>query len=270
MMLMTKVPVYGADGKAAGEVSLPAVFSETVRPALIARAAMADASMYFQPKGAYPFAGLQTSARYRGRKEDFGSIKNHGISRLPREVLPGGKFGKVKRIAGAVKGRRAHPPMVDKRLIEKINHKEYAKALRSAMAATASVQTVTGRGHKVPAKMMLPIVLDGSVEAFAKTAQAQTLFESIGIGDDMARAKITRVRTGVGSRKGGAKRAKSVLIVVGTGECALTHAARNIAGCNVVSAGKLKVMDLAPGAQAGRLTAYTKQALEALGKNQAQ
>lgn len=265
---MTKVPVYGADGKNAGEVSLPAAFSEPVLPKLIARAALADATWYFQPKGAYPFAGLQTSARYRGRKEDFGSIKNHGISRLPREVLPGGKFGKVKRIAGAVKGRRAHPPMVDKRLVEKINKKEYAKALRSAMAATASNSSVTSRGHKVPAKLTLPIVLDSAVEAVSKTAQAQTLFENIGIADDLARSKVSRVRTGVGSRKGGAKRARSVLVVVGNTECALSHAARNLAGCNVVSAKHLKVMDLAPGAQAGRLTAYTKQALEALGKQQ--
>lgn len=258
-----KAQTYNSDGKATGEVSLPAAFDEAIRADLISRAAISDQTWEYQPKGNDPWAGMETSARYRGRKEDFGSIKNHGISMLPREVLSNGRFGKVKRIPSAVKGRRAHGPHVEKRLVEFINKKEYAKALRSAIAATADAKTVTSRGHKVAEGMKLPIVLDESVENLAKTKQMLAAFKAIGFDGDIERARKTHRRTGVGSRRGGAKRARSILVVVAK-DCPLAKAARNIAGVDVVIAGKLKVLDLAPGAKAGRLTAYTKSALEAL------
>ncbi len=263
---MTKVPVYGAAGKTVGEVQLPEVFSETVRDDLIARAAISDQSEQYQPKGADPLAGLKTSARYRGRKEDFGSIKNHGISMLPREVLAKGRFGKVRRIPSSVKGRRAFPPQVDKKLTEKVNKKEYAKALRCAISATSCHKRVLARGHKVSEKLALPLVLDASAESIFKTRDAQTLFTTIGLSSDLARSRISRPRSGVGSRKGGVRRAKSLLVVVENKDCKLALSARNIAGVDVVSVSDLRVLDLAPGAKAGRLAAYTKSALEAVEK----
>lgn len=267
---MTKVPVYGLDGHAAGEAVLPPAFAEAVREDLIARAAMADASQYFQPQGNDVWAGMETSARYRGRKEDFGSIKNKGISRLPREVLSKGRFGRVRRIPSSVKGRRAHPPRVEKKLVEYINKKEYAKALRSALAASADSAQVKKRGHILPAGLKLPIVLNADVEGMSKTRQAENLLRAIGLSADLSRSKITRPRTGVGARKGGVKRARSVLIVVGKSGCALSRSMRNIAGVDVASADHLRVLDLAPGAHAGRLTAYTQTALDALAKRKAE
>ncbi|MFH1095760.1 MAG: 50S ribosomal protein L4 [Candidatus Micrarchaeota archaeon] len=266
VILMVKVPVYSSNGKSAGETALPEAFSEEVRADLVARAAISDQSEQYQPKGADPLAGLKTSARYRGRKEDFGSIKNHGISMLPREVLAKGKFGKVRRIPSSVKGRRAFPPQVDKKLTEKVNKKEYAKALRCALAASASHKHVLARGHKVDSKIALPIVLDASTESISKTQEAQKLFMLIGLSSDLARSKISRPRSGVGSRKGGVRRAKSLLVVVENTGCPLYRSARNIAGVDVVGVSDLKVLDLAPGAKAGRLAAYTQSALEAVQK----
>lgn len=265
-MLMTKVPVYSAQGKASGEVLLPATFDEEIHEDLIKRAAIADQTQYYQPKGSDIWAGMKTSARYKGRKEDYGSAKNHGIAMLPREIQPKGRFGRVRRIPSSVKGRRAHPPHVDKVLIEKINKKEYAKALRSAVAATGSAKQVARRGHLVASTLKLPIVLDASVESIMKSKQAETILNTIGLSADLARSKVARARTGVGARKGGVKRAKSVLVVVGAKDCGLIRAARNIAGVNVVAVSQLKVLDLAPGAKAGRLTAFTKTALDALDK----
>ncbi len=258
-----KAQIFGMDGKAAGEVELPALFAQEVRLGLIARAAIADQTHSYQPKGNDVWAGMRTSARYRGRKEDFGSIKNHGISRLPREVLSNGRFGKVRLVPSSVKGRRAHPPRVEKRLIERINRKEYAKALGSALAATANNGVVSARGHKISAAMKLPFVFDESVENATKTKQIAKMFETLGIQGDIDRARITRHRSGIGARKGGVRRAKSLLVVVGK-ECGLSKAARNIAGVDVVEASKLRVLDLAPGAKAGRLAAFTKGAIEAL------
>ena len=131
--------MYSLDGKAVKEVELPAAFSADVRMDLVSRAAISDQTKHYQPKGNDPRAGMETSARYRGRKEDFGSGKNKGTAIRPREVLPKGRLGKVKRIPSAVKGRRAHPPHVNKVIIEEMNRKEYAVALKSAIAATSGV-----------------------------------------------------------------------------------------------------------------------------------
>ncbi|MFH1306472.1 MAG: 50S ribosomal protein L4 [Candidatus Micrarchaeota archaeon] len=261
-----KADVYSNDGKKSGEISLPSLFEEPVRLGLIARAAISDQTKQYQPKAPYKRAGMQTSAKYRGRKDDYGSIKNKGIAMLPREVLPKGRFGKVRRIPSSVKGRRAHPPKVEKIIIEKINKKEYMKALRSALAATASSEYIIARGHKLPAKFSLPIIFDETCENIEKTKIAQKLLNAIGINDDLKRGKKSKKRSGVRTRKGGKRRPKSLLLVVEDAKSKFAHAARNIAGIDVVSAKELKVLDLAPGAKAGRLAAYTKKALDELAK----
>jgi large subunit ribosomal protein L4e len=168
----------------------------------------------------------------------------------------------VKRIPSSVKGRRAHPPHVNKIIIEEINKKEYSLALKSAIAATAHKQSVESRGHKV--KVGLPIVLDNSFEAIAKTAQVQKSLATI-IGDDLARATKRKLRTGIRKRKGGKVYPKSALIAVGK-DSPLLKSARNIAGVDVVKVSDLKVEMLAPGAKAGRLTLYTESALVEIAK----
>jgi len=263
--MTSKVPTYDAQGAQTAETSLPSLFDEPVRKDLIARAAISDQTWYYQPKGTEPRAGMATSARYRGRKDDFGSIKNHGIAMRAHEVLAKGKWGKARIIPGSFKGRRAHPPHVLKNLIERMNKREYQKALHSALAATAKSSVVLLRGHKVPAKLALPIVFDSAAgEKISKTAAMNDILLKLGLEAELERAARTRRRTGVGSRKGGVTRPRTLLFVVGKGDEPLARAARNIAGVDVVKTEKLRVLDLAPGAKAGRLTAYTKSALAQL------
>src|SRR3989344_841072 len=109
-----KADVYSIEGKVVKNIELPSIFKSDSRDDLIKRAVLSEESKIYQPKGSFRLAGLLTSARYRGRKEDFGSVKNKGIPHLPHEVLPGGQLGKVKRVPHAVKGRRAHPPKPQK------------------------------------------------------------------------------------------------------------------------------------------------------------
>ena len=259
-----KAQTYGIDGKASGEAELPAQFSAEVRPDLIARAAISDQTRHYQPKGNDPRAGMETSARYKGRKEDFGSGKNKGTAIRPREILPKGRLGKVKRIPSAVKGRRAHPPHVNKIIFEQINKKEYRVALISAIAATAHKSYVEARGHKVA--VALPIVIDNSFESVAKTSQVQKTLEAL-IGSDLARCRTPKVRTGVRKRKHGKKYPKSAIIAVAT-DAPVLRAARNIPGIEVVKVSDLTVEKLAPGAKAGRLAIYTKAALAEIAKLQ--
>jgi len=260
-----KASVLGIDGKKSGEVELPAAFSEVIRSDLIRRAVIHDQTLRYQPKGPDPRAGMKTSARYRGRKEDYGSIKNHGIAMLPREVLPKGKFGKVRIIPSSVKGRRAQGPHVNKILVEEINKKEYAKAIRSAIAATANEASVKGRGHKIDG-VKLPLIIDNKFESVSKTKDAQNILEALGLTADLARATIVHKRSGVGSRKGGRIIPRSALIVVGNNKAAAMRAARNIAGVDIAVADKLTAELLAPGTHCGRLTIYTQSAIDKIAK----
>jgi large subunit ribosomal protein L4e len=259
---MKSVQMVGMDGKPQGELKLPSVFSTEVNEGLVARAAISDQTKKYQPKGSYIWAGLETSARYRGRKEDYGSNKNRGMAKLPHEIQPGGKFGKVKRIPSAVKGRRAFPPKVETRIIEEINKKEYAVALKSAIAATANENLVKARGHAL-GSVKVPIVVSKDAENVAKTKDVQKMLLAIGIGADLERARKVRRRSGVGSRKGGKRYPKSA-IVIATKDSKLLKAARNIAGVDVADVEKLSVLSLAPGAKAGRLAIYTQGAIEKL------
>ncbi len=253
-----KVDVFGIDGKKTKQTELPKVFKEKVREDLIRRAALSDQSKTYQPKGNYKWAGLETSARYRGRKEAYGSLKNRGQAMLPREIRPKGRWGDVKKVPFSKGGRRAHPPKPEKVIIEKINKKEYLKALKSALAATAQLEIVQNRGHKTD---IAPIILEDTFNKIKKTKEINNALLKI-CEEDLKRGKNTKRRT---TRKGGKKTPKTALIVV-TKDSELLNSAKNISGIEVVTIEKLTVDLLAPGATAGRLTCYTEGALKELEK----
>jgi large subunit ribosomal protein L4e len=244
-----KATVYSIEGKALKQIDLPSVFESPHRDDLVKRAVLSEESKNYQPKGNYKFAGLETSARYRGRKEDFGTVKNKGIPHLPHEVLPKGQLGKVKRVPSAVKGRRAHPPKPQKIIVEFMNKKEYLRALASALSFSADKITVCARAHSDIA-LALPIVMDNSFEKLTKTKDVEKVFEALKLGYMLEKS----AKSGV----------KSALIVVSEGS--VLKAAANLPGVEVVKASELEVRHLAPGTHPGRLTLYSENALPALAK----
>lgn len=244
-----KATVYSVDGKALKQIDLPKVFGYSHRQDLVKRAVLSEETMEYQPKGSYRFAGLETSARYRGRKEDFGAVKNKGIPHLPHEVLPKGQLGKVKRVPHAVKGRRAHPPKSQTNYVEMINKKEHVRALASALAFCADRETVCSREHD-EIGVSLPIVLEDGFEKLLKTADVAKVFASLNL------MKFVEA-----SRKNGTR---SALIVVS--DKAGTKAGANLAGVDVVRVKDLKVRHLAPGTHPGRLTLFSEGALKDIEK----
>ena len=244
-----KATVYSIEGKALRQIDLPGVFESPQREDLVKRAVLSEESREYQPKGNFRLAGLLTSARYRGRKEDYGSGKNKGIPHLPHEVLPGGQLGKVKRVPHAVKGRRAHPPKPQKKIVELINKKEHLRALASALSFSASRDAVSRRSHS-EIGMALPIVLENGFEALKKTRDVMKVMEALKLDKMLMRAK-----------KSGTK---SALIVVASGQ--VTKAAANLPGVDVVKASDLKVRDLAPGTHPGRLTLFSENSLPEIAK----
>ncbi|MCC7552810.1 50S ribosomal protein L4 [Candidatus Micrarchaeota archaeon] len=253
-----KADVFGIDGKKTKQVELPKVFKEKIREDLIKRAVLSDQSKKYQPKGNYIWAGLETSARYRGRKEAYGSLKNKGQAMLPREIRPKGRWGDVKVVPFSKGGRRAHPPKVEKVIIEKINKKEYEKALKSAIAATANLEIVQKRGHKTE---IVPIILEDTFNKINKTKEINKILSTL-FREDLKRGKETKKRT---TRKAGKRTPKTALIVV-TENSDLLKSSKNISGLDVVLTKDLTVELLAPGASAGRLTCYTESALKELEK----
>jgi large subunit ribosomal protein L4e len=244
-----KAQIRTLDGGSAGEIDLPAVFSEFYRPDLIKNAVLALQSERYQPHGTDPYAGMRTSA------VSWGS--GRGVAQVPR--LKNGS--RVARIPQSVGGRVAHPPKTAKNLVRKMNKQEKRRAIRSAIAATINGELVAARGHRFEGE--IPVVFDDAFEGLTKTSDVVDALRAAGVYADVERSADSRkVRAGRGKMRGRRyKQRKSLLIV--TGETPL-KAASNLAGVDAVSVGELNAELLAPGTQAGRLTVWTAGALKRL------
>jgi len=247
-----KVPVYGVDGKPIDETELPEIFSLMVRKDLIRRAFHSAFTARLQPKGRDPLAGKRTTARSWG--------VGHGMARVPR--LPNGRAAFVSFARG---GHRAFPPRPDKRIHEEINRKEMAYAIASALAATAKPEFVRARGHIFSAEN-LPIVVDDVEESITRARDAREFLKKIGVWEDIERARRrTRIRAGRGKMRGRRYvEPRSVLFVLNSVSSGFALAVRNMPGVDVTTPNLLNILYLAPGGVPGRLTVYTRSALEAV------
>ncbi|MEE8168008.1 MAG: 50S ribosomal protein L4 [Candidatus Hydrothermarchaeales archaeon] len=256
---MTKLKVYSLKGKAKAKetVDLPEVFNEKVRLDLIKRAVLASQSARYQPQGVNWYAGKRTSAKSWG--------PGSGHARVPRVKgtrHPAGGRGAIAPMA--VGGRSAHPPVPFKKIIKKINKKERKMALASAIAATALTELIERRGHVVDKLPQLPLVVTDELEELETAAETRDAFIKLGLWGDLDRAKNRKIRAGKGTMRGRKyKQRKSVLIVVAN-DRGISHGACNHPGVDVVTVDSLGVEDLAPGTHPGRLTIYTKSALQRL------
>ena len=162
----------------------------------------------------------------------------------------------------------------------KVNSKVRNLARDSAIAATADSELVAARGHCFEDAVNFPIVIGGYVEerdgtkekydiesipAQSSTRKFIAMMHGIGLGEDLERARNGRnIRAGKGKMRGRRRRTpKSILVVVGQRD-GLAKAAHNVPGVDVVAAKDLCAEDLAPGGDFGRLTVWTKSAVEAL------
>ena len=249
-----KVKVFNLEGEPVEEIELPRVFSTPFRPDLIRRAVIASWTHRIQPQGRDPLAGK------RRVTENIG--KGHGMARVER-IKTSPRFAAF--VPFAVGGRRTHPPKVEKIVWEGINKKEKRLALMSAIAATANYDLVKARGHAIDNVLQVPLVVDDELEKVFKTAQTREIFKKLGIWDDIERAKKnTKIRAGKGKMRGRKyKKAKGPLIVVAKNE-GIIQGARNHPGVDVVTVDNLGVELLAPGTHPGRLTIWTKSAVEKL------
>lgn len=257
---MEKVKIYSLEGEVAGEIDLPDIFMEEYRPDLIKRAVISSQTARIQPWGTDFMAGKRTTA------ESFGS--GRGAAMVPRvkgSRHPAGS--KAAFIPQAVGGRRAHPPRATRIIHEKINKKERRLAIRSAVAATARKELVEARGHSIENLPQIPVIIDDEFSKIKKTSETREVFKKLGVMDDLIRAKAgRRIRAGRGKTRGRKyKLTKGPLIVVADDK-GISKGARNHPGVDVVVVNNLNAELLAPGTHPGRLTIYTKSAVEKLGE----
>ena len=250
---MAKVNVYGIDGAVKETVDLPPVFNTPYRPDIIRKSFNVLHSNKRQPYGADPLAGAKHATASVG--------KGRGQSRVPRLTQ-----GRTAALApGVVGGRRAHPPKAERNWKEKMNKKEKLLAKNSALAATKDKEIVTKRGHAFDETVTLPVVVDDEFEKIKKTKDIITALEKIGIYDDVLRSTNGKhIRAGKGKNRGRKYRIPKSLLIVSTKD-ALEKSSNNLCGVDIAKPDQLNIEYLAPGGDPGRLTIFTKSALQQLG-----
>jgi large subunit ribosomal protein L4e len=254
---MATTNVYGVNGGVAGTVEVPEAFTTPYRPDIIKKAVLAAAANGRQPYGPGARSGMRHAVSFRGK--GTGSARNQRIHGL----------GKAGESPNNVSGRRAHPPVPERIWAQKINKKEAKIARASALAATGCADCVKARGHQFDDSVSFPIVVEDALNDVKATSEVIEVLEKIGVGYDLDRAKEGRkIRAGRGTMRNRKYRTPvSVLIVVADDErnAPIFKSAANIPGVTVEEVKTLNTSILAPGGDAGRLTVYTKAAIDAIG-----
>jgi large subunit ribosomal protein L4e len=162
-----------------------------------------------------------------------------------------------------VGGRRAHPPKVISMVnTNRINKKEMALALKSALAATGNEKLVSKRYERLKGKNLsgLPIVVESKIISLKAKDLIASLKKILGEVLFEISLKQRSVRSGKGKLRGRKyKKNLGLLLVTGNKEKLKTSLidVKNVAGLNVT--------DLADGG-VGRLTIYTEEAINELGE----
>ncbi|MDH3365378.1 MAG: 50S ribosomal protein L4 [Thermoplasmata archaeon] len=189
--------------------------------------------------------------------------KGRGVARVQRLM----NSSHAAQSPNNVGGRRAHPPRVDKDYSKKINKKELLKAKLAALHATSVPDIVRHRGHRFDDELTVPVIVKDDLEAIKTTKEAVEVLSSIGVYDDVERAKNGRkIRAGKGKMRGRKYRNPRGLLVVLSNECDGGRSIRNLSGIEVVTPKALNVSMLAPGGDPGRLMVISESALSEMGR----
>lgn len=242
---------------------LPTQFEERIRPDIIKRAFLSIKSKKRQPYGSDPEAGNKHVTYWKKRNNAYRGQKGRGQSRTPRKIMlrRGSQiFGRGAESPNTKGGRRAHGPKSEKEFDEEINDKERQKAIRSAITATTNEELVSEK-HDYNGE--LPII-EEDLESVEKTQELKEKLEELGLENELERAKGKKVRAGKGRNRGRKYRKKTGPLVVIAESQGINDAANNLPGVDVSRVDQLNAEKLAPGSEPGRLTVWSKKAIEKL------
>lgn len=252
-----KAALFDSKGAKKSEVELPEVFSSRIREDLPAK--LFEAFKEVQPYATNPEAGKRhvASGKIAHRRHKWQTGYGKGISRVPRKRMwrRGTQFYWVgAEVSSARGGRRAHPPK-GVYTPKKINRNEIILAMNSAIAATADKNMILKRYSNLKDIKSAPFVIESLPQ---KTKEAlETLRKIFGELFDFV-LKRKSVRAGRGKMRGRKYKSNAgLLFIIGNSEDV------KISGIDVIKAKDIEISDLYP---LGRLTLYTKKALEDIAK----
>lgn len=256
-----KTQLLSIDGKKVKDIELPSCFSEKVREDIIAK--IVEIEREFQPYGLDPRAGRRHSASgiLSHMRHKWKTTYGHGIARTPRKIMwrRGDQFYWIgAEVANTRGGRRAHPHKVDL-AGRKINKKEYALALKSAISSSTSLELLKKK-YKTLANLKsasLPIIVEDKILGLNAKSFFLAMEKILGELYSVAIQK-KELRAGKGRHRNRKyKKSAGILFVIGKDE------KTNVSGIEVKKAGDLKVSDFAKG-DLGRLTMFTEKAVKEL------
>ena len=112
----------------------------------------------------------------------------------------------------------------------------------------------------------LPLIISDDIESVTQTSKMIKILEDLNLSQDVQRLENRKKRSGKVALRGRTKKTgKSVLFVLSDSKN-VKKACNSIPGVDACSVNDLSVLDLAPGANLIRLTAYSKKAIAEISK----
>jgi large subunit ribosomal protein L4e len=257
-----KAKLYDNKGREKSSVDLPKNFNSKIREDILAKVFETQKFIYAQSYGAKEGAGAQYSASGISKKKrhDWKATYGKGISRIPRKVMSrhGASFNWIGATVSSTRGgRRPHAPRSAKNSFKKINKKELSIAFNSALAGTFDQKSIENKYNK---KIESGIIFDESILK-AKSKDFFAALKSI-LGDSFEKAiKKKTVRAGIGKLRGRKYKsnAGAIFIIASSEEMKRK-------GLDVVKVNELKISDLSPNGEPGRIAFYTQNAIKEIGE----
>lgn len=256
MAVKTKLISKTGTGK---EFELPKNFSIKIRKDILLK--VFEAQKLKQPMGAKKGAGAGYSASgiLKHRRNVWKTTYGKGISRIPRKIFSrsGASFNwQGATVSSTRGGRRAHPPKSIENQFKKINKKELKIAFDSAFAGTVDAKSLEKKYNK---KIESGFVFSEDILKMKTKDFLELMKKVFGSLDKVIKKKS--VRAGKGKLRGRKYKSNAgLLFVVGKEEKMKRK------GIEVVNVEDLRIKDLAPNGEPGRITCYTEKAIKEIGE----
>lgn len=257
-----KTKIFDKSGNEKGAIEFPKNFTSRIRTDILAKIFEAQRLIYAQAYGSMKEAGRQYSASgiLRHKRHAWKTTYGKGISRVPRKILSrhGSSFNWVgATVSNTRGGRRPHAPKSEENPFRKTNKKELLIGFNSAFAGTVDEKSLEKKYGK---KIKSGFVFDETILDL-KTKEFFEILKKVFADDFEKILKIKAVRAGKGKMRGRKYKSNAgMLFVVADDE----NMKRK--GIDIVSVGELKIGDLSPNGEPGRITCYTEKAIKQIGE----
>jgi large subunit ribosomal protein L4e len=251
-----KSKLFSQSGELKSEIELPKVFSSKIRQDMVMKYLEVEKFKLRQPYSNFEEAGKRHSASgtISHKRHEWKGHYGKGISRAPRKTMwrRGTQFYWVgAEVSNARGGRIAHNPtgIYSSR---KINKKEINQAMSSALAATANKEIISSRYSSISKIEVSAPVIESLP---SKTQELVSSIKKI-FGDEAPLLRKKAIRSGKGKKRGRRFKSNAGLLIIASESENLKSKIVEIKSYN-----QINIKDLYP---LGRLTLYTKKALEEL------